>query len=82
MTYNLYCYYDRVAGLYSAPIPAVNDATALRSFVDNQRGNPSATDMDIYRVGSFNIQSGDFCALDRPEFVAGYSDCFKAGDPT
>lgn len=80
MFYNLYSYYDRVAGLYFAPLPAVNDATALRSFVENMRGNSSAVDMDIYRVGAFNSQTGVFVALEHPEYVAGYSDCFKAGD--
>lgn len=73
MTYNLYSYYDRVSGLYSAPVPAVNRATAIRSFLEVQKQNPSAKDVEIYEVGSFDIQSGLMTAK-KPEFVCTYQE--------
>lgn len=73
MIYNLYTYYDRVSGLYSAPVPAVNRATAIRSFLEVQKGNTSADDVELYEIGSLNIQSGEMIAK-KPDFVCTYSE--------
>lgn len=73
MIYNLYSYYDRVSGLYSAPVPAVNRATAIRSFLEVQKQNPSAKDVEIYEVGSYNISTGEMIAK-KPEFVCTYQE--------
>lgn len=73
MIYNLYSYYDRVSGLYSAPVPAVNRATAIRSFLEVQKQNPSAKDVEIYEVGSYNISTGEMITK-KPEFVCTYQE--------
>lgn len=73
MIYNLYSYYDRVSGLFSAPVPAVNRATAIRSFLEVQKQNPSANDVEIYEVGSYNITTGELVAK-KPEFVCTYQE--------
>lgn len=73
MIYNLYSYYDRVSGLYSAPVPAVNRATAIRSFLEVQKQNPAAKDVEIYEVGSYNISTGEIIAK-KPDFVCTYQE--------
>lgn len=79
MRYGLYSYYDRVSGLYSAPVPAVNRATAIRQFLEVQRQNPSANDVEIYEVGTFDITTGELIGK-KAEFVCTYqeySDAYK-----
>lgn len=73
MVYNLYTYYDRVSGMYSAPVPAVNRATAIRSFLEIQKQNPSSKDMEIYEIGTYNVMTGELVAK-KPEFVCTYQE--------
>lgn len=73
MKYNLYCYYDRVSGVYSAPIPAVNRASAIRQFLAQVKDSLGANDMELYEVGTFETFSGDICSQ-KPVFVCRYEE--------
>lgn len=74
MKYNLYTYYDRVSGIYSAPIPAVNRAVAIRQFVAQIKNAQTvgADDMELYEVGGFDIQSGEVSSVGKPVFVCSF----------
>lgn len=75
MNYNLYSYFDRVAGIYSAPVPAVNRAAAIRSFVANNRSNSTcADDMELYEIGSIDVNSGVITSIGAPVFVCRYTE--------
>lgn len=71
---NLYCVYDKVAGVYNAPFVAENDETAIRAFNHAMSNSPFSQDMSLYRLGVFHDDSdGSISALDKPDFICNYS---------
>lgn len=73
MNYVIYAVYDRVAGAFSAPQLAINDATAIRSFKQQAKNSPFNTDLELYSLGTFNGESGIITA-NAPSFLARYSE--------
>lgn len=73
MLYNLYSYYDRVSGVYSAPIPAVNRAAAIRQFLAHVKDALGANDMELFELGTFDTFSGEIIAQ-KPVFVCRYEE--------
>jgi len=64
MFLNAYSIYDVKAGIFSQPYFSVNNAAAVRAFaqVANDPGNQIAVnpeDYVLYKVGTFNDQTGD-----------------------
>lgn len=81
MNYNLYCYYDRVSGIYSAPVPAVNRAVAIRSFISlfkDPQNAITAADMELYEVGTFNTLTGDIVSC-KATFVCRAEEYLNGG---
>lgn len=69
MIYGMYCVYDVIAGAYMAPIIAVNDNVAIRSFASNfadDKGiyalNPA--DFRLVKVATFSPETAaiEVCA--------------------
>ena len=55
MKYQVYCFFDKQAGLFMAPMIDINEATAKRNFamqVNKSSGsmNFSPSDYDLYRM--------------------------------
>ena len=63
MKYQVYCFFDKQAGLFMAPMIDINEATAKRNFamqVNKSSGsmNFSPSDYDLYRMGTFTDNTG------------------------
>lgn len=71
MIYPVYAVRDKLAG-FGAPEIALNDSMMIRSF--GQRINNeslyqySPSDYDLYRIGTYNVDTGEFKAI-MPEFI-------------
>ena len=71
MSYEMYSIFDKVAGMYSEPFLAVNEATAVRRFQwQMQNSTMVAGDCALYRVGDFDVDTGDI--LPGVTFVCNY----------
>lgn len=72
----LFSIYDRVSGSYSVPLCFENDAVAKRAFpsicVNHPQYKMFPEDLDLFKVGSYDTNSGIILALERPEFVMRY----------
>lgn len=73
MKYNLYSIRDTKVG-FMLPAADPNDSVAVRNFstavhrsVDD--GDLRVYDLELYLVGSFDIDSGKVFALDVPDFI-------------
>lgn len=69
--YNVYMLYDRVAANYGSLWVSINDSTACREFPLRMKDNPYADDFDLFAVGTFNPESGEF-AYDK-RFVCAFA---------
>ena len=84
MILNFYCQYDRVSGIYSDLFPAVNDEVAVRSYRTFLSAsqvnvfNQFANDKEIYMIGTFNDQIGEFVPS-KPRLLCRALD-FAGGD--
>ena len=76
MKYILFTYYDRVSGVYSAPLPGVNRASAIRDMISRVRDSVSANDMELYECGTFDIMTGEVTGC-KPVFVCRYEEYAK-----
>lgn len=76
VSYSLYCIRDRKS-TFMDPVPMVSDGTAVRNFVELLRSvkDDSSdlmipyTDLELYRVGSFDLVSG-VIAPEMPSLLA------------
>lgn len=72
----LYSIYDRVAGQYSCPLMMDNDNIAKRQFpliCENEpRFKMFPEDLELYKVGAFDGNSGIITPCERPEFLCKY----------
>lgn len=59
MIYEMYSIFDKVAGMYSEPFLALNEATAVRRFQwQMQQSTMVAGDCALYKVGAFDVDTG------------------------
>lgn len=73
MKYNMYAYYDKVSNVYSQPILQTNDASAQRIFnYMCQKAPDKMEDMQLYRVGSFDVVTGEIVVENKPVFVCNF----------
>lgn len=69
---DLFCYsiFDRASQLFGEPFVCVNDNVAQRKFMAICQGAKiMAPDLQLYKLGSFNQQTGDIIMA--KEFIAG-----------
>lgn len=81
MLLNIYCIFDEKAGAYAPPIFLQKDGMALRAFedeVNNDRSRIHAhpEDYSLYKLGSFNDESGKIDS-NIPEFMVKGSSVLK-----
>lgn len=62
--------YDEVAGAYSAPITLQNDASAVRYFDTKCQSDPYSKDYKLYKLGSFDPDSGKLVVLEQLELLS------------
>lgn len=84
MTYNVYAIKDNKAGFLS-PLVDANDDTAKRNF-EHAIANPDsmyfthANDFDLYKLGTFDTDSGLIVSFVSPEFIISGSSLKKSFD--
>lgn len=62
--------YDKVSGLYGAPLCFVNDNVAKRHFLmvcDKAEFDP--TDLELYSLGTYDVERGQILAFEQPKFI-------------
>ena len=59
MKYGIYSVRDVLVG-YNNPFLMVNDEVAKRAFIQNTKGKPEATDLELFKLGTFDDQTGKF----------------------
>lgn len=76
MEYGIYSIFDKLNG-YTCPNCDYNDNSARRnfSFAVSQQNSVPASDLELYRVGSFNATTGVICALEHPVLICRGVDC-------
>lgn len=68
-----YSIYDKVAGVYGQPIFASNDDVAKRDFAyfcQSDKVSYMSADLQLYFVGAFNTETGEFIGVAKPDFIA------------
>lgn len=73
--YIIICMRDRKAGVYSAPKTELNEAIAIRTFLNNCKkceNQDFAQDLELYQIGVFDCVSGVVEPFDKPKFLTGY----------
>lgn len=69
----LYVYYDRVAGVYGNLVVEDSEALAIRRFNYIVGNSPMVmNDMQLFKVGEFDFETGVITAFDKPDFVCNY----------
>ena len=82
MEYELYVIYDVADEKYSFPMAHSNDAVAMR-FIANQASdsmslfNTHAQDYILYKVGIFNLVTGELTSYPNPERVCSAADLVR-----
>ena len=76
MIYELYAIYDRISGMYAAPVPQVNKMCAVRWFNDIVTKDPHGEDFELYYVGSYDSKLGELVGS-KPAFICRYGDEVK-----
>lgn len=72
MNYEIYCIYDKKAGLFGTPMCEINELTAKRhyEFLLTRQQELDPFDLDLYKVGGFSAATGEIEAH-KPVFVCG-----------
>ncbi|QCS37088.1 nonstructural protein [Tortoise microvirus 51] len=67
----MYCVRDVVANMHAEPWCAVSEAVAKRRFdyILRSQKEINPTDLQLYAVGTINIETGVVTAIDPPQFV-------------
>lgn len=84
MIMNVYAVFDRKAAVFATPIFLPNEAVAVRSFEDACT-NPASQlskhheDYAMYCIGSYDDNSGELVALDKPKLVVSASQIVSMG---
>lgn len=71
MIYGVYSIFDSAAGVFTAPTIDITDASAMRSFQQALANSGSIMnfkpgDFDLYKVGTFDVETGYLDALVPP----------------
>ena len=66
----LFCIFDRVSGLYGAPLVAVSQPVIIRQFDYLVSTRPvDGGDLELYSIGTFDPETGVVEAFPKPVFV-------------
>lgn len=74
MSYNLYCVFDRVTGIYGAPFVEINDGSAERAYLQGVSKQMNAADTELYHVGAYDSDTGLIYANEKPRFITSFSE--------
>lgn len=84
MINSMYCFRDRVSGIYTSPFVGSNKreavARSIRTAVQSGGSEPWClypNDHELYFVGTFDSDNGAIIAPEKPEFVFNLSDILE-----
>lgn len=79
---NLYCAYDKVSKVFQFPCAVENDECAIRGFAGLADTYKFFPDLELYCVGSFNMETGVITPVAVPFLVCSGSQfsVVKEGD--
>lgn len=77
----LYSVFDKVSKVFQFPCAVENDASAIRGFAGLADSYKFFPDLELYCVGSFNLETGVIKPVDVPSLVCSASQFpVKDGD--
>ncbi len=78
----MYSVFDKVSKVFQFPCAVENDEAAIRGFADLAGSYKFFSDLELYCVGSFNLETGVITAFDVPDLVCSGSQfpVVKDGD--
>lgn len=76
----IYSIYDKVACLYSKPLPFENEACAKRYFNNLVAPNKAKDDYELYYIGEFSFDSGEVRSCDKVLVLKGDQVSFVGDD--
>lgn len=77
----LYSVFDKVSKVFQFPCAVENDESAIRGFVGLADSYKFFSDLELYCVGSFNMETGVISPVDVPSLVCSASQfSVKVGD--
>ena len=78
----LYSVFDKVSKVFQFPCAVENDEAAIRGFSDLGGSYKFFSDLELYCVGSFNVESGVITPVEVPSLVCSASQfpVVKDGD--
>lgn len=78
----LYCVFDKVSKVFQLPCAVENDEAAIRGFSGLAGSYQFFSDLELYSVGSFNVDTGVITAVEVPSLVCSGSQfpVVKDGD--
>lgn len=72
----IYSIFDRVTSTYGEPFFALNDDDCKRKVAYGMRSNPYKPDLQLYFIGSFDIESGSILGVPHAQFICNLLDCY------
>ena len=54
----LYALFDKVSHVFNPPIQEVNDASAIRAFIQSVKDSPHKNDYELWKLGEFDNNDG------------------------
>lgn len=77
----LYSVFDKVSKVFQFPCAVENDESAIRGFAGLADSYKFFPDLELYCVGSFNLETGCIMPVDVPSLVCSATQFpFKEGD--
>lgn len=78
----LYSVFDKVSKVFQFPCAVENDEAAIRGFVDLADSYKFFPDLELFCVGSFNLETGVITPVEVPSLVCSGSQfpVVKDGD--
>lgn len=77
----LYSVFDKVSKVFQFPCAVENDDSAIRGFAGLADSYKFFSDLELYFVGSFNLETGVISPVDVPSLVCSASQFpVKDGD--
>lgn len=77
---NVYSIYDKVSNVANKPFVEVNDASAIRAFIDSGKRSPYIIDYELLKVGTFNQDNGELVPLSPVRIYSGLDAKKKLDD--
>lgn len=73
----IYTIFDRATARYGDPFTAVNDMDCKRRVAYSFRENPYKEDLVLYKLGSYDIDTGIIAPVVNPVMLCNVMECYE-----